>query len=100
MRPIRFAIAGALLGVTVIVPTSGRVAEAATSADINGPSGSGAFGSFVHVLANGNFVVVDPTFSSPTATKVGAVHLYNGATRQLISTLTGSSPNDMVGSHG
>ena len=66
--------------------------------DINGPAGSGSFGSTVTVLANGNFVVTDPTYSAPgPVASVGAVYLYNGATRALVSTLTGTTANDGVG---
>lgn len=77
------------------LPTS-----AASQLDILGPSGSGWFGSSVIALPNGNFVVTDPKFDSATAVDVGAVYLYNGATRALISTLTGSTANDQVGLGG
>ncbi|MBK7958032.1 MAG: T9SS type A sorting domain-containing protein [Bacteroidetes bacterium] len=66
---------------------------------INGPSGSGQFGKTVTVLPNGNYVVTDPLFDN-SLTDVGAVYLYNGATHALISTLTGSTANDQVGSGG
>ncbi len=53
--------------------------------DINGPMGSGTFGTTVTVLPNGNFVVTDPTFSIPSgAANVGAVYLYDGATLALV----------------
>lgn len=64
--------------------------------DIHGPPGSVAFGAFVRVLPNGNFVVIDPDGSVSSA---GAVYLYSPS-GTLISTLTGSSPNDHVGSGG
>jgi hypothetical protein len=44
--------------------------------------------------------VTDPGYdlTSPTTIlNVGAVHLYNGSTGALISTLTGSTANDQVG---
>ncbi|MBP7477135.1 MAG: T9SS type A sorting domain-containing protein [Chitinophagales bacterium] len=66
---------------------------------INGPAGSGQFGTNVTVLPNGNYVVTDPKFDN-ALTDVGAVYLYNGATHALISTLTGSSANDQIGSSG
>jgi hypothetical protein len=64
--------------------------------DIHGPSGSGAFGTSVTVLPNGNFVVTDP--NGPTS-NIGAVYLYSPS-GTLISTLTGSSTNDHVGNLG
>lgn len=70
----------------------------AHAADLNiaGPPGSGAFGTQVVVLPNGNIVVTDP--SGPVA-NIGAVYVYapNGT---LISTLTGGSSDDKVGSGG
>jgi hypothetical protein len=70
--------------------------------DISGPSGSGAFGSSVAALPNGNFVVTDPTFSpigSNFVSEAGAVFLY-GPTGQLISMTTGRCPGDNLGSGG
>ena len=65
--------------------------------NINGPSGSGRFGTLVTVLPNGNFVVVDPTYDAPgPIVDVGAVYLYSSA-GVLISTLTGTTANDHVG---
>src|SRR4051812_4210996 len=72
-------------------------ARAATQIDIPGPSGSSAFGTSVTILPNGNIVVTDPYFDAPgPVADVGAVYLYNSA-GGLISTLTGSTPNDRVG---
>ncbi len=70
----------------------------AAQLDIPGPNGSGAFGTSVTVLPNGNFVVTDPGFDrlGPTVLNVGAVYLYS-ASGTLISTLTGSTANDAVG---
>jgi trimeric autotransporter adhesin len=69
----------------------------ATQLDLLGPDGSERFGENVLVLSNGNFVVTDPGFDIEGATDVGAVHLYDGTTNQLISTLTGSTTDDRVG---
>ena len=69
----------------------------ATQVDLNGPPGSGAFGAQIVALSNGNIVVTDPNYSEGGVTNIGAVYLYNGATRALISTLKGSSMNDQVG---
>lgn len=67
--------------------------------DIAGPAGSEAFGTMVVRLANGNFVVTDPRYDAPgPVVDVGAVYLYNGTTRKLISRLTGSKAGDKVGS--
>src|ERR1041384_2992803 len=69
--------------------------------DIIGPVGSGAFGTNVTVLPNGNFVVTDPAYDAPgPIADVGAVYLYDGVTLAVISTLTSSSANDRVGSDG
>ena len=66
--------------------------------DITGPAGS-SFGTSVTVLPNGNFVVTDPGYDAPgPITNVGAVYLYDGVTFAVISTLTGSTANDQVGS--
>lgn len=68
---------------------------------INGPVGSELFGAAVSVLPNGNIVVRDPLYDIPNgASNVGAVYLYNGATGELISMLTGSTANDQVGNGG
>ena len=66
---------------------------------VTGPSGSVSFGTSIVVLTNGNYVVTDPYWNNGTS-EVGAVYLYNGATHALISTLTGSTANDQVGSRG
>lgn len=68
--------------------------------EIAGPAGSGEFGSGVTVLKNGDFVITDPLYDEGTTADVGAVYLYNGLTKTLISTLKGSSPNDRVGIGG
>ena len=66
---------------------------------IAGPAGSDDFGRHVHVLANGNIVVSDPTFDAPGLVDVGAVYLYS-PTGTLISTLTGSQAGDQIGVGG
>src|SRR6185436_4880831 len=65
--------------------------------DVAGPAGSRAFGSWVAVLPNGNFVVVDENYDLPNALDVGAIYLYDGGTLELISTLTGSTAGDEIG---
>ena len=71
----------------------------AAQTDIHGPTGSAAFGSIVYALPNGNFVVIDPQFSSGSAAQIGAVYLY-ASDGTLISTLTGSTANDQIGLTG
>ncbi|HWS26885.1 MAG TPA: hypothetical protein VN259_09995, partial [Xanthomonadales bacterium] len=63
--------------------------------DIAGPAGSVAFGKSVKVLPNGNIVVLDPDALGT----MGAAYLYSPV-GVLISTLTGSSADDQIGSHG
>ena len=82
---------GGVLGV-------GSTAAHALGSDLVGPPGSEAFGDSIVVLSNGNYVITDPLFDSATAADVGAVYLYNGLTNSVISTLTGSTAGDKVGS--
>ncbi|HZI52357.1 MAG TPA: hypothetical protein VFD56_01535, partial [Chitinophagaceae bacterium] len=65
--------------------------------NIAGPVGSSQYGENVIVLTNGNYVVSDPFYDEGPISDVGAVHLYNGITHTLISTLKGSSSNDQIG---
>ncbi|HEV2800058.1 MAG TPA: thrombospondin type 3 repeat-containing protein [Pyrinomonadaceae bacterium] len=74
--------------------TEGRAAQS----EINGPAGSGDFGSYVEVLPNGNIVVADPAYDEGALTDVGAVYLYDGATLAPISVLKGGTAFDRVGS--
>ena len=83
-----------------IVGSQGSPAFASAITDIAAPDGSEFFGSDVTILDNGNFVVVDSGWSSPTTENVGAVYLYDGTTRQVISKLTGSTAGDRVGIFG
>lgn len=69
----------------------------ASQVEINGPAGSGAFGTQAIVLPNGNIVVTDPKFSEAGRTNIGAVYLLDGATLSVISVLKGSTNNDQVG---
>lgn len=69
--------------------------------DIAGPPGSGAFGTSVTLLPNGNLVVTDPAYDTPEGVEdAGAVYLFDGATLKAVSVLTGSQPKDRVGSDG
>ncbi|WP_035604436.1 hypothetical protein [Haloferula sp. BvORR071] len=63
------------------------------------PSPTNQFGAHVVPLANGNVVVTAPG-DNAGGQNAGAVYLFNGATADLISTLTGSSTNDSIGSNG
>ncbi len=87
------------MAATSVATSGGAFAAAPTHVDIPAPTGTTAFPYAVFVLKNGNFVVTDP-FSGVPASNAGAVFLYSGATHALISTLTGSSANDKVGSNG
>jgi hypothetical protein len=49
----------------------------ASQTDIVGPPGSGAFGTAVVVLPNGNIVVTDPFYDALGIQDVGAVFLYS-----------------------
>ncbi|MGD9997448.1 MAG: hypothetical protein AB7L17_16995 [Ilumatobacteraceae bacterium] len=103
MERARLGLAATLLAcavTTTTLLTAAPVALAATQVDIVGPAGSGTFGDSVLVLANGNFVVGDPGFDSGAGADVGAVYLYDGTTHQLISTLTGATAGDEIGSSG
>jgi hypothetical protein len=62
----------------------------AAQTEIPGPTGSGAFGTTVKVLPNGNFVVTDPTYTEGGLTSIGAVYLYNSTTFSVISLLKGA----------
>ncbi|HQU85155.1 MAG TPA: hypothetical protein PKY59_18590 [Pyrinomonadaceae bacterium] len=93
---LKFALA---LITIILFGTINAIAFSQT--DITGPSGSGGFGIKVTALPNGNIVIVDTTYDAPgPVTDVGAVYLFNGKTGVLISTLTGSRTNDLIGSFG
>ncbi len=86
-----FVILFCLLSVTKLI---------AQTTTLNGPSGSEKFGEEIKVLPNGNFVIVDSYYDDGAIANVGAVYLYNGQTKQLISTLKGDQTNDKVGFGG
>ena len=58
------------------------------------------FGAEVKTLVNGNVVVTDPALTVNGFPLAGAVYLFNGASGALMSTLTGSAANEMVGGGG
>jgi hypothetical protein len=93
-----FVVLAALLAGLTSQPVSAESAAAQT--DLVGPPGSGEFGRSVTALPNGNVVVTDPYYDAGTTVDVGAVYLYDGATKELISTLTGASSNDRAGYNG
>lgn len=87
-----------LLAVCFVAAASFAPIVRAGQTDITGPGGSGTFGNSVRLLPNGNFLVFDSGYDAPgPVTDVGAVHLYNQS-GTLISTLTGSTAGDQVGS--
>jgi hypothetical protein len=63
------------------------------------PNPGNLFGATVVALSTGNVVITAP-FDDAGGSDAGAVYLFNGATGALISTLTGSTANDQVGSSG
>lgn len=67
---------------------------------IPGPIGTVLFGKNVYVLTNGNYVVVNPEYDKGAISNAGAVFLYDGINHTLISTLTGSKTNDLIGYNG
>ena len=88
-----------LVAALALVVSFSPTVEGASQIDISGPPGSGAFGTDVKALPNGNIVVTDPNYdlSGPTVADVGAVYLYNGQTGALISVMRGSTTGDRVG---
>ncbi|QDU49612.1 hypothetical protein [Gimesia panareensis] len=63
------------------------------------PSADNGFGDTVLTLSTGNVVITSP-YDDAGGTDAGAVYLFDGATRELISTLRGSSNYDYVGKYG
>ena len=87
-----------MLAIWVVVAVAAGPIARAVQTQLQGPAGSGAFGSRVLTLTNGNIVVGDPYYSVPGGpTNAGAAYLYNGKTLERISMLTGSQANDYVG---
>ncbi len=60
------------------------------------PSADNGFGDTVVVLSTGNVVITSP-YDDAGGTDAGAVYLFDGETKELISTLRGSSNYDRVG---
>jgi|GEM_PF-3108972 len=98
------SIAGVLLVSSAVAVTAATTsAQSSAVVDVRivtGPAGSQRFGEQVLVLGNGNYITDDPGFDVGDQADVGAVHLYDGDTDRLISTLTGSMVGDRVGSGG
>ena len=99
MRTSRVVAVIAIAASMCVGGLSTGVANASSTVDIASPTGAVNWGSSVFVLHNGNFVVTNPAYNVPAA-NTGAVYLYDGATHDLISKLTGSSGLDQVGSSG
>jgi hypothetical protein len=90
---VAWALVAALVGAGSSGVTGVGSAAAIGDLTIEGPAGSACFGRAVAVLPNGNIVIADPCWND----SVGAVRLYDGATRAVISTLTGSAVGDSIG---
>ena len=88
------ALMVALIGVDGI--DVGPALAAISTIDVVTPPNSSAFGYDVLVLSNGNYVVTDPDADGDR----GAVHLYDGLSNQLISSVRGSTPGNRVGYDG
>lgn len=84
----------------LFAPQKTNLAQAAEKTEIAGPAGSGQYGYSIKILPNGNWVVVDPYYDEGKVVDVGAVYLYDGATTEQISKITGSTTNDQVGMNG
>ena len=99
MRHLSTLLLATIAAATGIAPclVAPQPAHAEIPVELQAPPGSHGFGSKVLVLSNGNFVVSDITLSVNGHTFAGAVYLYDGRTRQLISTLTGQNDFDNVG---
>ena len=63
------------------------------------PNTGNQFGEIVTPLETGNVVVTSP-FDDAGGVDAGAVYLFDGATGELISTLTGSTADDRIGLFG
>lgn len=105
-RVLRVAAASAILVSVVTVGAASTdssaltIGGATTTLVINAPTdrdGIAEFGQQLLVLGNGNYLITDPGYDTPTQLDVGAAFLYNGLTNEVISTLTGSNTNDRVG---
>jgi hypothetical protein len=87
-----------LIAVAALIPVK---LLCATLPLMNPSSDSGSrFGAEVKTLVNGNVVVTDPALTVNGFPLAGAVYLFNGASGALMSTLTGSAANEMVGGGG
>ncbi len=62
------------------------------------PSDGNLFGNQVVLLRTGNVVITSPGADINGISNCGAVYLFNGKTRELISTLYGTTIDDSVGS--
>jgi uncharacterized protein YndB with AHSA1/START domain len=91
-------VLGALF--TGLTPQPVSAVGASAQTDLVGPPGSGEFGRSVTALPNGNIVVTDPYYDDGSTEDVGAVYLYDGTTRALISALVGATADDRVGYGG
>ncbi len=101
---LAFAVVAGAASVLVIPDPASAAPNAAptvTQFDLVSPlPNSQSFGSEVLLLSNGNYVVADPRWDDGATIDVGAVFLFDGATDTLISTLTGSTQSDQIGSDG
>ncbi len=99
-RSSRACVAAAVcLVLGCVIGSAGSTSAGSSSLeefDLVGPPGSVCFGNDAVVLGNGNVVVTDPCWNNG----FGAVYMFDGHTRAVVSTLTGSRITDGVGSGG
>ncbi len=96
MGPCAFALTGLLLLASPPLVSAGP--PFGRFVDPN-PRDGNQFGVTVVALSTGNVVVTSPN-DDTTARDAGAVYVFNGATGALLSTLTGATPEDRIGSGG
>ena len=96
-RPARIAESQA----AIIVPATPPAVPPplAKFADPN-PSEHNGFGQTIVALSTGNVAITSPQADIGGVADCGAVYLFNGSTGTLISTLTGTTANDLIGNGG
>ena len=96
--PSRALLAPALCCAMLSSPGSLQAAAFTEFVDPN-PAAGNQFGASVVALSTGNVVITSP-FDDAGGVDAGAVYLFNGSSGALITTLRGSTANDLAGSGG
>lgn len=92
-RPVRSTPAAPVPALPPVQPSQREFADP-------NPSPHNGFGKFRVTLATGNVVITSAHADIGGITDCGAVYLFDGSTGAVISTLTGSSEYDCIGSGG